>query len=325
MISHVLLTLGSEQPGISYRSTPKANDLIIVITEQARHLWRIKIFILSSLPSKLHKSSYKVLRSNVVLLVLDGLINRLVDERFDIRTTPVLALIYDLLDHLIIDEMQLSHFLLQNRIEDPPSLLLARKRDIDLYVESTWTKHCTVHEVDSVCCPHYDHLLVWIKTIHLTEKLVDCWGGLVRVSEVVESASEGIDFIDEDDASVWWFSRILEELSDSFGANPNKHLLELRSNHFYEAAPCLVGQGSSKQGLPSPRRPVEHDPPPNPGPHRLVFLRIMQKVYNLLKLLLDLLPSIKIIKRRPSRIPLRLKLRIGQCGFIDLTDHILEG
>ena len=144
------------------------------------------------------------------------------------------------------------------------------------------------------------------------------------ISKMVQSASKSIDLIDEDYASVWRFPSILEELSDSFRSNPNKHFLKLRSNHLYEAASRLISQGPRKQSLSSPRRSIKHDSPPNPCSHRLIFLRMMQEIYNLLKLLLDFLPSIEITKHGPSCVPLRLELSIRQRRLIDLPNHILE-
>ena len=141
---------------------------------------------------------------------------------------------------------------------------------------------------------------------------------------MVQSASKSIDLIDEDYASVWRFPSILEELSDSFRSNPNKHFLKLRSNHLYEAASRLISQGPRKQRLPRSWRSIKHDSPPNPCSHRLIFLRMMQEIYNLLKLLLDFLPSIEITKHGPSCVPLRLELSIRQRRLIDLPNHILE-
>lgn len=141
---------------------------------------------------------------------------------------------------------------------------------------------------------------------------------------MVQSTAQRIDLIDENYTSVWWFSCVLEELSDSFRPNPNKHLLKLRSNHLNEATSRLIRQSSSKQGFPCSRRSIKHDSPPNPGPHCLIFLRIIQEINNLLKLLLYLLPSVKITEHWSSGISLRLESSIRQRRFVNLSYHILE-
>ena len=70
--------------------------------------------------------------------------------------------------------MQLSHLLLQDRIENPSSLLFVGQGNVEFYIESSRTKDCAVNEIDSICCTDYDYLLVWVETVHLTEELIDC-------------------------------------------------------------------------------------------------------------------------------------------------------
>ena len=286
--------------------------------------WKIRIVIESSFAGELYKGANEILRGNIILFILYRLINWLVYQCLYICSTPILTLINNFLNHPLINKVQFSHLLLQYRIENPSSLLFVGQGNVEFYIESSRTQDCAINEIDSIRCADYDYLLVWVETVHLTEELIYCWGGLVGISKMIQSASKSIDLIDEDYASVWWFPSILEELSDSFRSNPNKHLLKFRSNHLYKAASCLVSQSPRKQSLPSPWRSIKHDSPPNPCSHRLIFLRMVQEINNLLKLLLNLLPSIEITKHGPSCVPLRLELSIRQRRLIDLSNHILE-
>lgn len=58
---------------------------------------------------------------------------------------------------------------------------------------------------------------------------------------MIEPTSKGIDFVNKDNASIWAFPGILEELSDSLWANPSEYLLELRRDYFDETTPGLIG------------------------------------------------------------------------------------
>lgn len=103
-----------------------------------------------------------------------------------------------------------------------------------------------IDKIDSVGCSDYQYFIIGIETIHLAQKLVNGCCGLMGISKVVESASQGINLVNEDDASVFAAPCTCEQLSYSFRANPDEDLLKLRCHNFDKATSCLISQRSGK-------------------------------------------------------------------------------
>lgn len=84
------------------------------------------------------------------------------------------------------------------------------QRNMDLDVEPASALDSVVDQVNSIGGSHNDYLIGRRETIHFAEELIDGRGSLMGISEVVQSAAQSIDFVNEDDTSVGTSSSLCE-------------------------------------------------------------------------------------------------------------------
>src|SRR4029077_9024131 len=109
-------------------------------------------------------------------------------------------------------------------------------------VEATGPQERRVKDVRAVGGGDHDHMGVGLEAVHLDEQLVE--GLLALVVAATEAgatlAPNGIDLVDEDDA--WGvLLRLVEEVADARGADPDEHLDELRAGDAEEGDARFAG------------------------------------------------------------------------------------
>src|SRR6516165_3630056 len=92
--------------------------------------------------------------------------------------------------------------------------------------------------------------------------------------------SDGIDFVDEDDARGILLA-LLEQIPDPAGADADKHLHKIRARNGKERHIRFPGHGPCQQGLACSRRSDQQHPLRNSSAQLLKFLRLTQELDNL--------------------------------------------
>ena len=100
-------------------------------------------------------------------------------------------------------------------------------------------------------------------------------------------AANSINFVDENDAGAG-LAGLVEQVADSARTDPDKHLDEFGTGDGEERHVGFAGGGLGHQCLPGTRRPHEQDPGRNASPQFNELLRFLEKLHNLLQLLLGL-------------------------------------
>ena len=116
-------------------------------------------------------------------------------------------------------------------LEDGFSFFKVGQFNIDLAVEPACTHECAVEDVGPVCCSQDDDSGVGAKSVHLCKKLVQ--GVLPFVIGACDGiaatgASNGINFIDENDAGRFFFC-LTEEVTYTGCTYSDKHLHKIGS------------------------------------------------------------------------------------------------
>src|ERR1700730_2885550 len=97
-------------------------------------------------------------------------------------------------------------------------------------------------------------------------------------------ATNGVDFVDEDDARRILFA-LFEEIANAAGSDADKHFHKVRTGDGEKRHVSFTRDSACEEGLARPRRPDEQPPLGNASAELLEFLRIFQELDNLLKLL----------------------------------------
>ena len=162
----------------------------------------------------------------------------------------------------------------------------------DLAVEAPGPHERGVEHVGPVRRGHDDHALARVEAVHLDQQLVQGLLALVvgaepRAAHAGASLADRVDLVEEDQRRRLLL-RLLEQLADPSGAQPDEHLDELRARHEEERDVRLAGDRAREQGLAAPGRTQQQhalgDAPAEP----LVLLRVRQEVDDLAELVLGL-------------------------------------
>src|SRR6266700_3299781 len=97
---------------------------------------------------------------------------------------------------------------------------------------------------------------------------------------VAAMTTDGIDFVDEDDAG-GCFLGLVEEVTHATGPDPDQHLDKLRAAHREEGHFRLTGHGPCQQGLPGSRRPDKQHATGDLSPQPLELARGLEKLHHL--------------------------------------------
>src|SRR6266567_544629 len=148
-------------------------------------------------------------------------------------------------------------------------------------VEATWAQERFVQPIWLVGRSDDHDRLVRLKAVHLHKQLVQ---GLLTLVIAIDAGAtlptDGIDFIDEDDAG----SRLLglvEEVTHPAGADTDQHFDKLRAAHREERHFRLTCHSTGKQGLTGSRRPYEQHTTRDFAAQALEFARRLQKFHHL--------------------------------------------
>ncbi len=129
------------------------------------------------------------------------------------------------------------------------------KADCDNAVETSRTHKSGIQNVASISGGHHENAAVIIKAIHLHEKLVKGLLAFVIPSPKTGATltSDGVDFIDEDDARGCLLC-FLEKIANTSGANADKHLHEIGTGNAIERHASFAGDRFSQKGFTRSRR-----------------------------------------------------------------------
>mmetsp|Transcript_36609 Transcript_36609/g.72947 ORF Transcript_36609/g.72947 Transcript_36609/m.72947 type:complete len:223 (+) Transcript_36609:1214-1882(+) len=140
-------------------------------------------------------------------------------------------------------------------VEDSKAALDVRKVDRHAAVEAARPGEGGIECVGAIGRGEHNNAGVAIKAVHLSEDLVKCLLTLVVAAAAHAAtatartcATDGIDFVDENDArSV--LLRLAEEVAHTRGADTNEHLNELRARGGHEGHAGLTGNSTCEQRL----------------------------------------------------------------------------
>ncbi len=206
----------------------------------------------------------------------------------------------------------LQRLALRVHLEDLAAAVAVGPVDHDLAVEAAGTQQSRVEDVGTVRGCDQDDVVFHLEAVHLDEELVQ------RLLALVVSATEAgaamtadrVDLVHEDDARRRLL-RLLEQVTDARGADPDEHLDEVRARDREERHPGFAGDGTREQRLPRARRAVEEHALRDPGTERLELLRVLEELLDLLELLDRLVHTGDVLEadlRRVGSHPLRARL-----------------
>jgi hypothetical protein len=120
-------------------------------------------------------------------------------------------------------------------------------------------------------------------------------------------ASDRVDLVDEDDAGRVLL-RLLEHVAHARGTDADEHLDEVGAGDREERHIRLAGDGAGEQRLAGAGWADEQRAARNSASETLELLRITQKLYDLLQVVLGLVHAGDILKRHAA-VPLCQELR----------------
>ena len=159
--------------------------------------------------------------------------------------------------------------------------------DDDAPVEAAGPQEGFVENVGAVGRRHQDDPFFGIKAIHLDEQLVERLLPLIMAAAnaCAAVAADSIDLIHEDDARGLLFG-LVEQIADAAGADADKHLDEVGTGDGEEGAVRFAGHRFGDQRFPCPWRADAENPFGNAPAQGGKFLRVFQKLDDLLQALL---------------------------------------
>ncbi len=160
-------------------------------------------------------------------------------------------------------------------------------------VESTRPEQRGVEDLGAVRGRHEDDPRVGVEAVHLGEELVQ--GLLAFVVAPARHGKparlpQGVELVDEDDAGGLLLG-LLEEVPHPRRAEADEHLDELRAAQAEEGDGAFARHGLGEQRFPSPRRTHEQDALRDPSAETRELLRVLEKLDDLLQLLLRLVDA----------------------------------
>ena len=169
-------------------------------------------------------------------------------------------------------------------------------RHENLPVEAAGAQQRGIEVLEAVRGGHDDHLLAVVEAVQLDEQLVQRLV-LLAVEPVARArCADRVQLVDEHDRGRI-LACLLEELSDSGGAEAGEHLDEGRGALRVEARARLVGDRLREQRLAGARRPVEQDPLRDARAETGELLRVPHEVDDLLHLVAHFLEARDFVPR----------------------------
>ena len=170
-------------------------------------------------------------------------------------------------------------------------------------IETPGAQERRIEHIGSVGRRKKDDTLVTLKTVHLDEKLVERLLTLIVAATETRAAvsANRVDFINKQNAWRVFFA-LIKEVSHSRGTHPDEHLDKVGTAHRKEGDVGLTSDGLGKKGLPRSRGAQKQRTLGDPAAQLLKPLGILQKLDDLLKLLLGLIRPGDIVKCHPRTI-----------------------
>ena len=127
-------------------------------------------------------------------------------------------------------------------------------------IETAGAEQCGIEHVRPVGGRDEDHAFVGFEAVHFNQQLIQ--GLLALIVSTAKAgatmASDGIDFIDEDDAGSVLLAS-LKQVTHAAGADAHEHLDEIRSGDGKERNIRFTRDGPRQQGLTSTGRSDQQD------------------------------------------------------------------
>ena len=212
-------------------------------------------------------------------------------------------------------------------MDDKHLLALIQVRQVNVYlaVEASGSEQGGVEHVGTVGGSQDDDTRVGAEAVHLRQQ------GIQRVLPLVVAAhrripaagtADGVDLVDEDDAGRLGLS-LLEQVADTACSHTDEHLHEVGTRHREERHASLSGHSLGQQRLTRSRRPHEQCALGDLAAQVGIFLRILQKFYNLLYLLLGTGLSGHVLERdaQVAALLIHLGLRLADAEHIVAHAH----
>ena len=155
----------------------------------------------------------------------------------------------------------------------------------DPAVKTAGTQQRLIQDLGTVGGGKDHDTLAGIEAVDLAQQLVQCL--VIGAEAGVTGAAHGIDLVDEDDAGCHLGS-LLEQVTDTAGAQTHEHFLKIGTGHGEEGDTCLAGHGLGDQGLTGTGRANQQCALGQFGADIGVFLGVMQEVDDLLQAFLGL-------------------------------------
>src|SRR5882757_4356232 len=157
-------------------------------------------------------------------------------------------------------------------------------------VEATGTEQGGIEHVGAVGGSDQNDAVVGLKTVHLNQQLIQGLLPLIVAAAKTGAAmtSNGIDFVDEDDAGGILFS-LFEQITYPAGADADEHLDKVGTGNGKERDVGFTRNGTGQEGLAGAWRSNQKDALGDPATQLLELLRLAQEFDDLLQLFLGLI------------------------------------
>mmetsp|Transcript_18983 Transcript_18983/g.38704 ORF Transcript_18983/g.38704 Transcript_18983/m.38704 type:complete len:220 (-) Transcript_18983:247-906(-) len=178
--------------------------------------------------------------------------------------------------------------------QDISAALDVRVRHHHVTVEPPGAGESLVEDFGEVGRRYHHYPFGGVEAIHFSEQLVQRHAHVLLVLRIPRG-SDGVDFVDEEDAGGLAFGGV-EEVAHSPRAHPHVHLLELRARGVEEGDSSLPGNSLGEQSLASAGGAHEEDTLGHLPPQPCELLRVLEKVDDLEELVLGLVDAHHVLE-----------------------------
>ncbi len=184
-------------------------------------------------------------------------------------------------------------------LEDLQTALHVRTVDRDLPVEAARAQQRRVEDVGPVRGGDQDDAALHVEAVHLDEQLVQGLLALVVAAAEARTAvpADGVDLVDEDDRRGVGLG-LLEQVTDTRGADADEHLDEVGTGDRVEGDTGLARDGTRQQGLSGAGRAVEEHTLGDLGADGLELRRLLEELLDLVEFLDGLVRARDVGERR---------------------------
>src|SRR6266511_2658800 len=167
-----------------------------------------------------------------------------------------------------------------------------------LTIEPSGAQQRRVENFRPVGGGHDNDALIRVKSVHLSEQLIERLLALVMARQNVHATSftERVELVDEYNARRM-LHRLSKQITNPRRSDANEHLDEIGAGDAEKRHAGLAGDGTRQQGLSRARRTDEQDSLRDAAAEPLIFLWGPQKLDDLSQLLLSLVYSFNVGKR----------------------------